>query len=35
MKLCADILYWRLKEKLTTVTQRGKGGIYILHGVAL
>lgn len=26
MKLCADILYWRLKEKLTTVTQRGKGG---------
>ena len=20
MKLCADILYWRLKEKLTTVT---------------
>ena len=25
MKLCADILYWRLKEKLTTVTQRGKG----------
>ena len=26
MKLCADILYWRLKEKLTSVTQRGKGG---------
>ena len=26
MKLCADILYWRLKEKLTMVTQRGKGG---------
>ena len=26
MKLCADILYWRLKEKLTTVSQRGKGG---------
>ena len=26
MKLCADILYWRLKDKLTTVTQRGKGG---------
>ena len=24
MKLCADILYWRLKEKLTTVTQRGR-----------
>ena len=26
MKLCADILYWRLKEKLTTVTLRGKTG---------
>lgn len=26
MKLCADILYWRLKEKLTTVTLRGKPG---------
>ena len=26
MKLCADILYWQLKEKLTTVTLRGKPG---------
>ena len=26
MKLCADILYWHLKEKLTTVTLRGKTG---------
>ena len=26
MKLCADILYWHLKEKLTTVTLRGKAG---------
>lgn len=25
MKLCADILYWRLKEELTSVTLHGRG----------